>query len=290
MIAIRVGLTLLVTLLTLIISLAFISQWRLGANGFHLHVRFNFLNHLSVGSPVRVAGGLDVGYVKEIYYKDLKTYVVLYIDNQLLNVLPKRQETQFAIFTQGLMGQKYVNIYIPELREGDNFYRDGDILIGIDPPSIDQMLLTFSSWFDGKNGGQVVAEILRETKLFVEGLNTIVLENRVDIRSTVVLTKEAIQKMTQQLNALIMKLNLLSDDLLQLSQASKNDIQITLQNLSLISNDLNEITKQINAGRGMAGKLIYDDQLYAELKKAAKNMRSLFKKLNQNPWQLFYRD
>ena len=289
-IEVKVGLMVIVSLVVLFLGLALLSRWQFATQGFHIHVQFNFLNHLSVGAPVRVAGGLDVGFVKNIYQKGMETYVLIYVDNRLTNLLPKREETQFAIFTQGLMGQKYINIHIPEHKEGDIFYKDGDITRGIDPPSIDHMLLMFSSWFDGKNGGQVLAEIIHETKLFIEGLNMIVSENRRDIRSTVKNTKELLGSTIVQFRNLAIKLNSLSTNLLDISDKNKADVQIMLQNLSLISNDLNEISKRITSGKGSMGKLLYDDKLYQDLVRAASNAEKLFSKLGQNPWRLIYKD
>ena len=289
-VSIRVGLMTVVSLVLFVISLAFISRWHAGATGFELHVKFSFLNNLSVGAPVRVAGGINIGYVKAIYQKDIQTYAHLYLDDSLRNKIPKKPETQFAIFTQGLMGQKYINIVIPASQEGDEFYQHGDEAIGIDPPSIDQMLLAFSSWFDGKSGGQVLAQIIQETKLFIGSLNSIIAENRQDIRSTISRAKSSLVDISAQLNSLMGKLNVLTESFVDISKQNKEDIQIMLQNISFISKDMNEITKRINSGRGSLGKLIKNDELYSNLLQASESANNLLYQLKKQPWRIWFKE
>ena len=288
--SIRVGLMTIIAIVLFLVSLAFISRWKAGNNGFKVNIKYKFLNNLSEGAPVRIAGGVNVGYVEKIYQKDLETYVTIYIDNILQNKIPKKPETRFDIFTQGLMGQKYINLYVPDAQEGDIFYKDGDVVIGIDPPSIDQMLISFSSWFDGKDGGQVLAQIVQETKIFISTLNEIVSENRSDIRLTVQHTRESLSTISVQLNVLMTRLNLLTADLADISKQNKEDIKIMLQNISLISSDLNEITKKINSGKGTIGKIVQDDQLYDNLYQTAKNANELFYKLKKEPWRLMFKE
>ena len=133
-------------------------------------------------NPKIIDGTKNSPYTSETFsfQKDLKTYVTISLNKDLKNKIPKRVETVFAIYTTGLMGQKYINITIPDAKPNEVYFADGDEWVGIDPPSIDQMMMAFSSWFDGKNGGQVLAEIMKETETFLANLNGIVNENRGD--------------------------------------------------------------------------------------------------------------
>ena len=286
--AIRVGLMVILSSLIFVGALMFIARWQFGAEGFLINVRFSFLNNLAVGAPVRVAGGINVGHVKDIYQKDLHTYVRIYLNDSLKNKIPKNSETQFAIYTQGLMGQKYINLQIGEPKEGDEFYQNKEEAIGIDPPSIDQMLMAFSSWFDGKNGGQVIAQIVHETKLFIESLNSIVSENRKDIRLTISNTRKSITSLSKQLDILVGRLNVLSSNFADISTKNKQDIEIMLTNMSLISKDLNLISKRITSGRGSIGKFINDDELYENTYETVRNARELFDTLKKEPWRFLY--
>ena len=288
-IAIRVGLTVLISIILFITALGFISRWHLAREGFTMNVKFAFLNNLSEGAPVIVGGGVQVGHVQKIYQKDLKTYIKIYLDNSLKNKIPKNKQTQFAIFTKGWIGQKYVNINIGEAQEEDEFFKEGDEAVGVDPPSIDQMLLAFSSWFDGKSGGQVLAQIIHETKLFIDNLNSIVSENKQDIRLTIQTTRQSIGALSKQLDILVARLNILSKNFVDISNKNKNDIEIMLANISLISRDLNLITKRINSGKGSIGKFINDDQIYLETRETIRNAKEFFDIVKSDPWKLLYR-
>ena len=287
--AIRVGFMVLTSFLLFIVALGFISRWNLSRKGFMINVQFSFLNNLDEGAPVVVAGGINIGHVQEIYQKNLKTYAKIYIENSLVGKIPKNKETQFAIFTEGLIGQKYVNLNIGDIQEGDEFFQDGDETIGIDPPSIDQMLLAFSSWFDGKSGGQVLAQIVHETKLFIDNLNSIVSENKKDISLTIQTTRKSITSLSKQLNILVSRLNILSKNFADISNKNKQDIEIMLANISLISRDLNLITKRISSGKGSIGKFLTDDELYTDARETIKNARELFDILKSDPWRLLYK-
>ena len=288
-IAIRVGIMVLVSLILFITALGFIYRWNLSRQGFLMDIKFSFLNNLSEGAPVIIGGGVQAGYVQKIYQKDLKTYAKIYLENSLVGKIPKNKGTQFAIFTKGLIGQKYINLNIGEVQEGDEFFKDGDETIGIDPPSIDQMLLAFSSWFDGKNGGQILAQIVHETKLFIDNLNSIVSENKQDIRLTIKTTRKSVAGLSRQLDLLVNRLNILSKNFADISNKNKKDIEIMLANTSLISKDLNLITKRISSGKGSIGKFINDDELYIDARETIRNARELFDILKSDPWRLLYK-
>lgn len=287
---IAVGLMVFVGTGLFIFMLAVLGRWQFAREGMRISLQFKFLNNLSTGAPVRISGGLPVGYVDTIYQKDLKTFVVIYLNNDMVNKLPKKPETVFAIYTTGLMGQKYINISVPEIKEGDVFYQNGDVTLGVDPPSVDQMMMAFSSWFDGKNGGQVLAEIMKETEKFITNLNAIASENRGDIRLTIKQARESFTSLSKQLDTLMAKLNILSQNFTDISNQNKQDIQVMLENMSKISKDLNLITQRVNSGRGSVGKFVQDEELYQNANEAAANARDLFRILKDKPWLILNKE
>ena len=293
---VNVGIMTIVSIAIFVTMLAVLGRWQFGKEGFYVDIQFTFLNNLSQGAPGRISGGIPVGYVEEIYQKDLKTFVRVSLQNELKNRLPA-ETTTFSIFTTGMMGQKYINITMPkvtketsESKPGTEYIKNGDLVIGIDPPSIDQMLMTFSSWFDGKNGGQVLAEIMQETRRFIGNLNAIAVENRGDIRQTISQARVSFDSLTRQLDDLLAKLNLLSRNFSDISTRNKQDIQVMLENLSKVSRDLNLITQRINSGKGSVGKFVQDEEFYRNLTDAIANARDLFEILKDKPWMVMYKE
>lgn len=289
-IAVKVGLFVVIASVVLAMLIIYLSRWQMEKAGFTLDIKFGFLNNLTVNSPVKIAGGIPVGYVKEIYQKNLETFVKVYLYRDLENRLPKRPETIFSIFSSSMMGEKYINIDIPPPQEGDEFLQEGDVWVGIDPPSIDQMMLAFSSWFDGKSGGQVLAEIMHETGLFISNLNAIAAENRNDIRMTVRQARESFATLAEQLDVLMAKLTVLSANFTDISTKNKDDIEVMLKNLAQITRDMNLITQRINSGRGSVGKFVSDEELYENANEAIINAKELFQMVKEKPWLLIYKE
>lgn len=141
---IKVG-TLFLTGLVLAITFA----WFLGAfssfgGGFPIDIRFNFVGGLQTGSPVRLAG-VTVGKVEKIsFLKNPETF-----DNQEVNLSVKirvnrnikesiRQDSKFYINMAGIIGDRYLEI-TPGSSSSVPLKRN-EIVRGIDPPRIDQLL------------------------------------------------------------------------------------------------------------------------------------------------------
>ncbi len=288
--SVSVGAMVVIGVTLFIAMAAILGRWQFGGAGYRVDVEFNFLNNLAAGAPVRVAGGIPIGYVEKIFQKDLKTYARLLLDAELKDKIPVKETTIFAIYTTGMMGQKYINVTFEPPKPEDRVLKDGDVITGIDPPSIDQMLMAFSSWFDGKNGGQVLAEIMQETQKFINNLNAIAVENRSDIRMTIRQARESFISLSQQLDVLMQKLNILSRNFSEISNKNKQDIQVMLENMSKISRDLNLITQRINSGRGSVGRFIQDEDLYSNANEAVANARDLFRLLREKPWLIMYKE
>ena len=282
-IAISVATMAILSLTLFFIILSILAKWKVEEKGFTIDIKFNFLNDLSKRAPVKVAGGINIGYVLDVYQKDLETYVKAYIDEKYMNKIPKTAGTVFSIFTTGLMGQKYINVTIPIHKEGEPFLKEGDVLRGVDPPSIDQMMTSFSTWFDGQNGGQIIADIMKESQRFISNLNAIAAENRSDIREIIHQAKESFNNLSTQMNTLMAKLNILTTNFADITTKNKEDIQIMLQNIAKISNELNTISKRISIGKGSMGKFIFDEELYQNANQAMEHAKNLMQLLYNNP-------
>lgn len=288
-VAIIVGITVIVSTAIMLGVVSVLSKWNAAIDGFTVKVKYNFLNDVLPGAPVKLAGGIQVGYIKDIRQENVTTIVEVYLESSMKGKIPKSPRTQFAIFTTGMMGQKYINLTVQDENWDGPFLKEGDLVQGVDPPSIDQIMLSFTSWFDGKNGGQVLAEVVKETKAFISGLNNMLAENRQDVRDTVKLAKGSLGKLSEQMESLMNRLNSMSADFNEISKRNKEDIKLMLQNLSHISRDFNIITERIQSGRGSVGRFIYDDELYHNMNQAADYAKVFFKRLRDNPYLLLYK-
>jgi phospholipid/cholesterol/gamma-HCH transport system substrate-binding protein len=281
----RVGLMITVSFTILLVLVGILAKINIAQKGYRLKVYYGFLNDLRISAPVKIAGGIKIGYVEEIRQSAEKSEVTVWLDRKYRLI----RSSKFAIFTTGLIGEKYINVFVPPTMDVEEFLNDGDKVYGIDPPSFDQMMLTFQSFLQDKSGGQILAEIFQNSNKFVGNLNRIVDENRYDIKQTVSTSKGMMANLAVQTKILIDQLNVVSKNMAQISENNKEDISITLRNISEITSELNKIVFRIENGRGTLGKLLNEEEVYNNIKDASIFAKDLFYALKMDPSKLIYR-
>ncbi len=280
----KVGLMITASFTIFITLVALLAQINVAQKGYKLHIYYGFLNDLRVGSPVKIGGGIKIGQVESITQSGEKTEVTVWIEKKYTLI----RSTKFAIFTSGLIGEKYINAFVPPSSKVDDFFQDGDKVYGIDPASFDQMMLTFQSFMQDESGGQVLAEIMQNSKQFVENLNKISEENRYDIRKSILSFRAMVALTSRQIHSFMINLNKISKHVADLTEENKEDISVTLRNLSETSANLNKIIYRIENGKGTLGKIITDEEIYDNLRDASVSAKKLFKSLEKNPSKLFF--
>jgi phospholipid/cholesterol/gamma-HCH transport system substrate-binding protein len=266
------------------LTVALLSNFSLSRSGYSVRVYFSFLNDLRAGAPVKIGGGVKIGEVREIKQSSEQTEVILWVENKYK--LPK--STSFAIFSTGIIGEKYVNVIVPALRSDEGYIADGEVRYGIDPASFDRMMQTFQSFMQDKDGGEILAHIFQNSNKFVGNLNGMVEENRYDVKRSVLMAKSSIEQLSVQLNTMMTQLNTLTKNAADLSEKNKEDLSIAARNLSETSASLNKITFRLENGRGTLGKLLTDEEVYNNIRETSIYARDLFKQLQKDPSNLFY--
>jgi len=66
------------------------------------------------------------------------------------------------------------------------------------------------------------------------------------------------------------------------SSLNKKDIESSVKNMTNTLKVMNQLTKDINDGKGVAGVLLKDD-------KAADDLRGLIEELKAHPWRLLWK-
>ena len=145
-------------------------------NTVNFYITYNFAGGIDIGSPVRVSG-IKVGKVEKIeFFTSAQNKSVALqepgsdkIDDNSMIVPLKikvsvkkeaargvRKDSRFYINLAGVIGERYVEITPGHFDQAE--IKEGDVIAGIDPPRIDQLL---SQSFDlaGK-----IEEIIRENK------------------------------------------------------------------------------------------------------------------------------
>ncbi|MCL2155461.1 MAG: hypothetical protein FWH53_07350, partial [Leptospirales bacterium] len=151
------------------------------------------------------------------------------------------------------------------------------------------MMLIFQGFMQDQSGGEILAEIFKNSQQFVENLNTISKDNKGDIRETVIASKATIFLFSQQMRLFMEELNRFTGNMASLSERNKQDVTIAIKNMSEITSNLNKIIQRLEQGRGSLGKLMNDEEIYYNLKDASQSARDLFNELKQDPSKLFFK-
>lgn len=288
--AILTGLGVVIFGILFAILIAFLADLKLKKSGFRIKIAFTYLNNLNKGAPVLAAGGIPVGFVEDIYQKDLQTYVQLYLYDSLKNKLPKRKETIFSVFTNNLMGEKYINLTIPESLPNDTFLDEGDIWYGVDPPSMEKMMLSFSSWFREGEASQVIDDIIQQTAQLKANTRQIFQENEEDVLYLLEQGKISRDSISGKLKQLMENLNQITSDFQEISEKSRADFVFFVRNLSDILKGLSGIQKIFLAGQGSFGKLVKGSELQKNTSEAIKNAKEFLRCIREKPWVLIYKE
>ncbi len=284
--AIFTGIAVLVLIIGFLVSISVIHDWQRRRTGFTLNLKFSYLNNLSEGAPVMLAGGIKVGEVVKIYQQDLQTYVRIYIDRMLENRIPKRVESQFAIFSTSFAGQKYVNIFLPKAKPDDTFLQDGDSWVGINPPSIDQMLLAFSSWFEGKSGTEVIENIGKRATVLLSELNAIRRENREDMRVVVNKAKSSYARFSKGLDVLKKNFQVMRTNLGEANSKNQRHLQGVLDNINRITLNLTSLSKKLDLNKGSFKKLATSKTLAKNAKETIVHAKKFSECIQNTPMAL----
>ena len=229
---------------------AFILAWFLGIkNPFSaktsFYLTYHFAGGIDVGSPVRVSG-IKVGRVESIEFfapdsnqtisnqepgsaevaKNAVTAplkVKISVSNKAMNSV--RHDSRFYINLACIIGERYIEITPGTV--SSLVIKDSDVMAGIDPPRIDQLL---SQSFDlaGK-----LADIIEK--------------NKGDITHSI----EILLKLSENLNKTL--------TMVDKSGMFKNDLAKLIENLIDITGDMRKVTSKVNTPEGKkVMSLMYD--------------------------------
>jgi len=245
---IKLGAFVLTGLLALIFTLYMIGQNRsLFGSNFELRARFTNVNGLIEGNNVQFSG-IQAGTVKSITVLDDTTIeAVMLIDNKFKSFI--RKNSRASIGTQGLMGDKVINI-TPAKAPGP-LVAEHDLIGTRKALSTDEMLETLSKTNIN------IADISDALKATVNRLNTSQVWDLIDDR---------------QLRSNI--------------KSTLSNIRQTSVNAKAMTQSLNEIISDTKQGKGSVGMLLKDTALAVDLHEAVVKVKSAGDNANQVIGQL----
>lgn len=96
-------------------------------------------------------------------------------------------------------------------------------------------------------------------------------------------TIRSIQSATRQVNGIVSRNEENLDELMQKTPEVVGNISATMDSLQILSARLNGTIKDLNEGKGSAGKVLSNDELHAKLLESINNLDLLIKDIKENP-------
>ena len=234
-------------------------------------VQFKDVAGLDEKTAVRVAG-VRVGKVSKIRLVDGKALVDIQLDRDVA----LRQGASASIESQGLLGEKYVELVPGPF--GAPPLPDESVLVGGVPVTFDEITKlardievdikeiteSLKESIGGPEGEERLSSMVENMRLISEQVRIMVESNRAGVDATVANFREFSAAMTE----LVARVD-------NLVAANEGNVSDGLSNIREISgklqtttDNLNQITSQIRGGEGTVGKLVQSDEAHKNLNEA----------------------
>ena len=213
----KVGAITLAGLALLVGMIIYLSGMSFGDKGYPVHAMFGQVSGLKSGNIVRYAG-VEVGKVADV--RVLPDGVAADI---MLNPGVKVPiGSQFTIGSDGLLGEKFINIVPPHNVQG--FLAPNDKVYGENPQGMDELMVSAN-------------QVLAEVKTLVQALNDVIGDEKVRaaLKATVLNTRD----ITDNLNRLTATLAMMVDE-------SHGDVTSMVSNLKDMSVSLKDTATRVD--------------------------------------------
>ncbi len=214
-------------------------------------VQFEDLDDLKEGALIKFAGGLSIGYVKNIYRAGTKAEILVWVEKNF----PITKNSGFVIRSAGMLGEKYVQLK----------YEDGPkapanhLFQGSNAASINSALLS-------------VQLTLQETKKMIRTLNAIFGSG----------DSQIIRNTSNTLAGIMQKLNIILSSSNDSISNTFKDISKVAEGLKNVISNLNKFVSDIRNSKGLLTTLLTDKSLSKDLRELIKSLKQAAKKINNS--------
>lgn len=245
--------------------------------GYTINILFDDIAGLPEKAPVKIAG-VEVGKVSRIRLVKNRACVEVWINSKV----KIHRDTEASIISTGIIGTKYLEMTMGS--EDKPLLKEGDTINGINPISFDKLvdrviggldeLMSVLRTVSGKEGlGESLGIILDNTKEITQKVNLALGPTERDLKETVVsfrnLSKN-IEEFTADLKGVIGKNGEKVGKGLERFDHISRKLEAVLDSLSTIS-------KKIENGEGIIGRLIVDKKAAEDMDKTLNNIRGASK-------------
>ena len=267
---IKLGLFVGLGALIFILAIYYIgSQSNIFGRNFTVSGVFNDISGLKVGNDVRFSG-INIGTVSKVeIINDSLVRVDLSVQNDVQKFI--RKDSKMEIGSEGLMGNKIVNIYSGSSNK--KVIENGDYLETIEVINIDNIIKQINT--SSQNTTRITENIAEITDKINRGEGTFgkIFTDEVFSKNISSITTNA-ANLTENFSTITDKINhekgtigkLLSDTSLA------KEVELAGINLRTSTDNLVAITDQVKKGQGLFGEIFTDTTFTSSLSKSSKNL------------------
>ncbi|MEN6412095.1 MAG: MlaD family protein [Veillonellales bacterium] len=238
----KVGGFTLVGLILLAYMIIHLGNFNFGEKGYPVQAVFSQVNGLKEGNLVRY-NGVEVGRVKSVRVVPDGVAVTLMIHSDVK--IP--EGSKFSIGTDGLMGEKFINIAPPPF-SSSGFLPPNAIVRGEDSRGLDHLVAT-------------AEQVLLEIQQLVRSMNDVLGDENV---------KTSLKETALNARTITANLNTLSATLARMAQNNEADVNTMVSNLRVMSGSLRDVAARVDK---MVAVLDNDGQTARDLREAIHNLK-----------------
>jgi phospholipid/cholesterol/gamma-HCH transport system substrate-binding protein len=274
----RLGIFFALALIAGVVILELAGTHDLLKKGNPLRARFDNIQELKEGDPVKMAG-VEVGHVQKIQLAENKVEVVISVDRQAKVKTDSKASIKFV----GLMGQNYISL---TFGTSDAPPATADALLESEEQAdLNSLMVKLQNVAEGVEGlaknfsGENFSNLLGPFTDFLKENNprlSAILGNLQTISTRVVQGEGTIGRLINEDTLYRSAVNTVSN-----LNTTVADARPLFDDLKLTLDQARSVVTQVNEGQGTIGKLIKDESLYRETTTAMTNLREILQKINQ---------
>lgn len=282
---IQVGVTVIAALGILLWGVTWLKEFSLAQKVRVWHVRFTQTGGLGSGDEVQVNGPRK-GQVKKIALVGDGVVVDLALDTDITLT----DQCHVAIRNLGLMGEKVIAV---DLKTAGRAYTERDTLLGEFELGMGEVMAGLGGSMDALNrvvdrldgfsnmlsANGELAQTLRNFRDTSHQLQATVTENRAALRTTLdnfAASSKTVKSLTTE------REGQLRGAMDHFSSAAERLDRLTAR-LDSLRGAVQSVTAKVDRGDGTLGKLVNDDQLYADVNSSVQSLKALIEDIKKNP-------
>jgi len=285
----------LFVIIGLVLGAALIIQFNKSAGPltptYRLKLKAKDVSGVIPGSVVLMAG-VRIGYVEDIQLNSMEGDV--FIIAKLLKKYEIRKDSQFLIRQSGFLGDQYIGVFQGKSKE---IYTDGQEAVCEEPfdlgevarstggliKKVDTMVLQLSNAVARVDTTLLAGETLTnlsQTVANFRGVSERTLGALTKLETLIDTNSPAFTASISNVQTFSLELNSIVKEVHEVIAENRTRLSGSLSNIETATVKLDKMMDDVNAGKGLAGKLVKDEQLAADLSLIMSNLTVLSSNIN----------